>query len=621
MQIGFNVPTTGPLIEPDSLVRIVTEGEALGFDYVTVSDHIMVPRNLASKYPYTGSGEFPAGASAAWLEQLTTTAYVAALTKKLRFVLSVMVVPHRPAVLTAKVLSTIDYLSRGRLTLGIGVGWCREEFEAIGAAPFDDRGSRDRRMDGGVPGTLVGRDAEIRRQVRALRRCRVHAQASAAADSDLGGRGKCAGAASHRPLCPGLVSGGHQPAAPDEHGLDLQAGLERFHAFCKRGNRDPREITLAYRVLSGPGVRPRAASRARPNSSPAATPTGSGISGGFRISASTRSMCGCSAMARRRPCRARSTPCIASATACCRSSPEARSASRMLFQVTLPLAAANFMNQAARTVMAIVGPVLAVELGLSAVELGVLAACLFAAYAVVQLPLGVALDAFGARRVQAVLMSLRRSALRSSRCRRALPASRWRDRPGRRDLGRSDGGDQGARRLVRTPPVAQVTGIATAIGALGSTLTTSPVQAMLPALGWRGVFWGLCLLALAVAIWIFLSVPDKPRAPGPARTLRGDIALSGRILVSRTFWRFGPAVATLSMFNFAYMGLWAGPWLRDVAGMDGPARAGVLLLYTFAMMAGSMLTGSAASRATRPACRPSSFRSCRSPAWCCCRPA
>ena len=83
MQIGFNAPTTGPLIEPDSLVRIVTEGELLGFDYITISDHIMVPRNLQSKYPYTGTGEFPAGASAAWLEQLTTTAYVAGLTCRL----------------------------------------------------------------------------------------------------------------------------------------------------------------------------------------------------------------------------------------------------------------------------------------------------------------------------------------------------------------------------------------------------------------------------------------------------------------------------------------------------------------------------------------------------------
>src|SRR6476660_2424238 len=140
MHIGFNAPTSGVLIEPDSRTRIITEGEALGFDYVTISDHIMVPRHLDSKYPYTNTGEFPAGTQAAWLEQLATTAYIAALTKRLRFVLSVMVVPHRPAVLTAKILATIDYLSKGRLTLGIGAGWCKEEFEAIGAPPFEDRG-------------------------------------------------------------------------------------------------------------------------------------------------------------------------------------------------------------------------------------------------------------------------------------------------------------------------------------------------------------------------------------------------------------------------------------------------------------------------------------------------
>jgi MFS family permease len=270
----------------------------------------------------------------------------------------------------------------------------------------------------------------------------------------------------------------------------------------------------------------------------------------------------------------------------------------MLVQVTLPLAAANFMNQAARTVMAIVGPVLAVELGLSASELGLLAACLFAAYAVAQLPLGVALDAFGARRVQAVLMSLT-----------AVGFAIFALAPGFAGLALARivlgvGISAGLMAVIKAHAdwferhrVAHVTGIATAIGALGSTLTTSPVQAILPALGWRGVFWGLGLLALAAAIWIFLSVPDKPRAPEPARTLRHDIALSGRILVSRTFWRFGPAAATLSLFNFAYLGLWAGPWLRDVAGMDGPTRAGVLLLYTFAMIAGSVLTGSAASRA------------------------
>jgi predicted MFS family arabinose efflux permease len=271
----------------------------------------------------------------------------------------------------------------------------------------------------------------------------------------------------------------------------------------------------------------------------------------------------------------------------------------MLVRVTFPLAAAGVMNQAARMVMAIVGPVIAVELGLSGIELGVLAASLFASYAAAQLPLGVALDAFGARRVQTALMLLAAAGF-------AIFALS----PGFAGLVTARivlgvGISAGLMAVIKAHAdwfersrVAHVTGIATAIGALGSALATSPVQAMLPALGWRGIFWGLSLLALAVAAWIFLSVPDKPRAAGSTRTLRGDIALSGRILASRTFWRFAPAVATLSIFNFAYLGLWAGPWLRDVAGMDGPTRAGVLFLYTFAMVAGSVLIGSATSRAT-----------------------
>ena len=170
------------------------------------------------------------------------------------------------------------------------------------------------------------------------------------------------------------------------------------------------------------------------------------------------------------------------------------------------------MNQAARMVMAIVGPVLAVELGLSAIELGVLAACLFAAYAATQLPLGVALDAFGARRVQTVLMLLA-----------AIGFAIFALSPGFAGLVAARivlgiGISAGLMALIKAHAdwfersrVAHVTGIATAIGALGSALTTSPVQAMLPALGWRGVFWVLCLLALGVAAWIFLSVPDKPR--------------------------------------------------------------------------------------------------------------
>jgi probable F420-dependent oxidoreductase len=140
MQIGFNAPTAGPMAATGDLVRLVTAGEAMGFDYATVSDHVVIPTDIQAIYPYSATGEFPAGARAERHEQLTEVAFLAAKTTKLRFVTSVMVVPHRPAVLTAKILSTIDVLSGGRLTVGIGAGWLKEEFEALQTPDFAQRG-------------------------------------------------------------------------------------------------------------------------------------------------------------------------------------------------------------------------------------------------------------------------------------------------------------------------------------------------------------------------------------------------------------------------------------------------------------------------------------------------
>jgi probable F420-dependent oxidoreductase len=130
MLIGFNAPTAGPLSAADNLAKIVVGGEAMGFDYATFSDHVVIPTAIAAEYPYSASGEFPSGTRGERHEQLTEIAWIAAKTTRLRLVTSVMVVPHRPAV-----------LSGGRLTLGIGAGWMREEFEAIDAPDFDARGT------------------------------------------------------------------------------------------------------------------------------------------------------------------------------------------------------------------------------------------------------------------------------------------------------------------------------------------------------------------------------------------------------------------------------------------------------------------------------------------------
>lgn len=140
MQIGFNAPTAGPLSALDPLTQLCTGAEALGFDYATFSDHVVIPTTISSPYPYSATGEFSNQGNGERNEQLIELAFVAARTSKLRLVTSVMVVPHRPAVLAAKQLATIDVLSGGRVTLGIGAGWMKEEFEAIGAPPFEARG-------------------------------------------------------------------------------------------------------------------------------------------------------------------------------------------------------------------------------------------------------------------------------------------------------------------------------------------------------------------------------------------------------------------------------------------------------------------------------------------------
>ena len=141
MNYGFGVPTRGPLARPETLVTLAVRGEELGFSYINVSDHIVIPTNIDSTYPYSESGEFTGGESGECLEQLTLITFLASRTSRARLLTSVMVLPHRSPVFTAKALASIDVLSGGRLTVGCGVGWLGEEFEAIGAPPFDQRGA------------------------------------------------------------------------------------------------------------------------------------------------------------------------------------------------------------------------------------------------------------------------------------------------------------------------------------------------------------------------------------------------------------------------------------------------------------------------------------------------
>ena len=141
MKYGFTIPGRGPLASPDTLLRIARHGEELGFDSIQTGDHILVPKDIDSTYPYTDNGEFPGLSSGSSLEQLTLLAFLAGQTSNIRLVTSVLIVPHRNPLVAAKTLATLDVLSKGRLVIGIGVGWMKEEFEALGLHYFDQRGT------------------------------------------------------------------------------------------------------------------------------------------------------------------------------------------------------------------------------------------------------------------------------------------------------------------------------------------------------------------------------------------------------------------------------------------------------------------------------------------------
>jgi probable F420-dependent oxidoreductase len=139
MRYGFYLPTRGQTASPEALDTLVTRAEEWGFSSVMIADHIVFPVTIKSKYPYTVSGAFPGQGDA--LEQLSLMAFVAGKSRTLRLISSVMILPYRNPVVTAKMLATIDVLSGGRVTVGVGVGWLREEFEALGAPDFDRRGA------------------------------------------------------------------------------------------------------------------------------------------------------------------------------------------------------------------------------------------------------------------------------------------------------------------------------------------------------------------------------------------------------------------------------------------------------------------------------------------------
>ena len=121
--------------------RVAKLAEAAGFDTLFAIDHVVIPKDYATPYPYSPTGKLPGDDSSPYPDPLIWMAYVAAVTTRLRLMTGVIILPQRNPLVLAKQVATLDAMSGGRIELGIGVGWLREEFEAIGV-PFERRGKR-----------------------------------------------------------------------------------------------------------------------------------------------------------------------------------------------------------------------------------------------------------------------------------------------------------------------------------------------------------------------------------------------------------------------------------------------------------------------------------------------
>lgn len=270
----------------------------------------------------------------------------------------------------------------------------------------------------------------------------------------------------------------------------------------------------------------------------------------------------------------------------------------------LPFALGYYLSYLLRTVNAVISPDLTRELSLSAADLGLLTSAYFLTFGVAQIPLGIALDRYGPRMVECVLLLLAAA---------GAAAFALGDSLGQLGLARGliglgvsaclMAGLKGFAMWYPPERHSSMTGFLMAAGALGALTASAPVEAALPLLGWRGIFWVIAMLAVAIAVFLFMSLP--PDAPhGSNESLAATLRSIGGIFGSAGFWRFAASALFITGGFMAFQGLWAMPWLMNVNGLSRAAAANQLMVLNLGMLAGQLAIGFLGTRLARRGVRP-----------------
>lgn len=173
MKIGIRIPAAGPHVSPASIVTAARWAESLGYHSVWVSDHVALPEQVRSQYPYDPAGRWPYPADTPWLDPLLALSWAASAAPSVALGTSVLVAPLRHPVHLAKQVASLDFLSGGRVILGLGTGWMAEELALFGI-PFERRGARTAEMVALMRALWTGEPVDFAGEFHEVRGFRMH---------------------------------------------------------------------------------------------------------------------------------------------------------------------------------------------------------------------------------------------------------------------------------------------------------------------------------------------------------------------------------------------------------------------------------------------------------------